>query len=437
MNIPKIPFSISFLTNLTESFRIFLIGSVISFYGLLLYELYPELIFNPNLAISYFVVPMTLLGLVGIGLPRLMPIILEKIFKKPVTGKSPKTEGVDSDEILNELITEGTDQQLLQEGTPESMLATGDDATKDLDALIEKAVQAEKADQNIVGVDPDSLGRSSLGSLGEDKVRELIDQKFEPVEKDLASFKKDLNKIKEDMKITKESVDTLTESFEGTLTDMKAFQAEISNPLNFMRKYFESLDLKSLQDPALPLRQQLRAESARLENPPIERKVLTVPEIGESTTHETNEVPTQPSSGEVTPTTGQTPPTSGEVTPTTGQTPPTSPMDSVMKPLFSGNLSVGKMMSIVELAGEMLQEQGDDCIDLLLEQCKLMGLKPEDENTIFNIIDMLKNSGMKVDDSLIQLYKFSKIVGLNDSEADAHYSKLMANRNREKSKTGE
>ena len=288
------------------------------------------------------------------------------------------------------------------------MLATGDDATKDLDALIEKAVQAEKADQNIVGVDPDSLGRGSLGSLGEDKVRELIDQKFEPVEKDLASFKKDLNKIKEDMKITKESVDTLTESFEGTLTDMKAFQAEISNPLNFMRKYFESLDLKSLQDPALPLRQQLRAESARLENPPIERKVLTVPEIGESTTHETNEVPTQPSSG--------------EVTPTTGQTPPTSPMDSVMKPLFSGNLSVGKMMSIVELAGEMLQEQGDDCIDLLLEQCKLMGLKPEDENTIYNIIDMLKNSGMKVDDSLIQLYKFSKIVGLNDSEADAHYS---------------
>jgi hypothetical protein len=420
MNIPKIPFSISFLTNLTESFRIFLIGSVISFYGLLLYELYPELIFNPNLAISYFVVPMTLLGLVGIGLPRLMPIILEKIFKKPVTGKSPKTEGVDSDEILNELITEGTDQQLLQEGTPESMLATGDDATKDLDALIEKAVQAEKADQNIVGVDPDSLGRGSLGSLGEDKVRELIDQKFEPVEKDLASFKKDLNKIKEDMKITKESVDTLTESFEGTLTDMKAFQAEISNPLNFMRKYFESLDLKSLQDPALPLRQQLRDESVRLENPPIERKVLTVPEIGQSTTHESVEVPTRPSSE--------------QVTPTTGQTPPTSPMDSVMKPLFSGNLSVGKMMSIVELAGDMLREQGDDCIDLLLEQCKLMGLKSEDENTIYNIIEMLKNSGMKVEDSLIQLYKFSKIVGLNDKEADAHYSRLISNRSREKLK---
>jgi len=112
-------------------------------------------------------------------------------------------------------------------------------------------------------------------------------------------------------------------------------------------------------------------------------------------------------------------------------------MDSVMKPLFSGNLSVGKMMSIVELAGDMLKEQGDDCIDLLLEQCKLMGLKPEDEHAIYNIIDMLQNSGMNVEDSLIQLYKFSKIVGLTDREADAHYSKLMAIKNRKKLGKGE
>ena len=124
----------------------------------------------------------------------------------------------------------------------------------------------------------------------------------------------------------------------------------------------------------------------------------------------------------------------GESTPSES---PSSNMDSVMKPLFSGNLSVGKMMSIVELAGDMLKEQGDECIDLLIEQCKLMGLKPEDEHAIYNIIDMLKNSGMNVEDSLIQLYKFSKIVGLTDREADAHYSKLMSNKNRKKLGKGE
>jgi len=202
---------------------------------------------------------------------------------------------------------------------------------------------------------------------------------------------------------------------------MKAFQAEISNPLNFMRKYFESIDLKRLQDPSLPLRQQLRDESVQLNIPTMERNVITVPESGETSSPEHIE------------SSSQTPETSGSAS-TEEQRTAASPMDSVMKPLFSGNLSVGKMMSIVELAGDMLREQGDDCIDLLLEQCKLMGLKSEDENTIYNIIEMLKNSGMKVEDSLIQLYKFSKIVGLNDKEADAHYSRLISNRSREKLK---
>ncbi len=424
MNTPKIPFSISFFTNLTESFRIFLIGSIISVYGLVLYELYPEIMFNPNLSIPSFVIPMVALAAIGIGLPRFMPLILEKILKRPVSAK-PVVPTEESDDILNELVTEGSSQQLVQ-GTGEMTTdaeGTGltPESTQELDALIDKAVESEKLNENIVGVDPGSLGKSSLGGMNEDKVRDLIDQKFEPVEKDLSSFKKDLNKIKEDMKITKESVDTLTESFEGTLTDMKAFQAEISNPLNFMRKYFESIDLRSLQDPSLPLRQQLQDKPIELEKALSEPKVITVPQTVEPVGQGT-QAPIHP-----------TPQTTGS----TEQSTQPSPMDSVMKPLFSGNLSVGKMMSIVELAGDMLREQGDDCIDLLLEQCKLMGLKSEDENTIYNIIEMLKNSGLKVEDSLIQLYKFSKIVGLNDREADAHYTKLMATRDRAKSKTGE
>ena len=89
-------------------------------------------------------------------------------------------------------------------------------------------------------------------------------------------------------------------------------------------------------------------------------------------------------------------------------------------------------MSIVELAGEMLKENGDDCIELLIEQCKLMGLKDEDENTIYNIIDMLKKSNLNVEDTLIQLYKFAKIVGINDKEADSHYKELVANSKKSK-----
>ena len=427
MNPPRISFSfLSQLIQIPESFRIFVITSVISVYGLFLYELFPELIFDINNAVSYFIIPITALAGIGIGLPRYMPIIMEKIFKKPMKKSTYLSETEQSDDILNELVTEGSSQQLLQPGS--SYFVGGEYGSlpeignKELDDIISGAVQKERFDPNTVGIDPTSLAEGSHSGLGTEGVRDLVDQKFEPVEKDLASFKKDLNKIKEDMKVTKDSVDTLTESFEGTLTDMKAFQAEISNPLNFMRKYFESLDLKILQDPSLPLRQQLADDSV----PTRERETILIPtglQSGQSVQADPSQLSLTKSDDK-----------SGSESHSSDSS---NPMDSVMKPLFSGNLSVGKMMSIIELAGDMLKEQGDDCIDLLIEQCKLMGLKPEDENTIYNIIDMLKNSGMNVEDSLIQLYKFSKIVGLTDREADSHYSKLLSNRNRKKFGKGE
>jgi hypothetical protein len=427
LNPPRISFSfLSQLIQLPESFRIFVIGSIISVYGLVLYELFPELIFDINNAASYFIIPTAALAGIGIGLPRYMPIIMEKIFKKPMKKSTYLSETEQSDDILNELVTEGSSQQLFQPGS--SYLVGGESGglpeigNKELDDIISGAVQKERFDPNTVGIDPTSLAEGSHSGLGTEGIRDLVDQKFEPVEKDLSSFKKDLNKIKEDMKVTKDSVDTLTDSFEGTLTDMKAFQAEISNPLNFMRKYFESLDLKILQDPSLPLRQQLRDDSV----PTRERETILIPTGIENP----QRIEASPSQLSLTKSDDK----SGSESHSSDSS---NPMDSVMKPLFSGNLSVGKMMSIIELAGDMLKEQGDDCIDLLIEQCKLMGLKQEDENTIYNIIDMLKNSGMNVEDSLIQLYKFSKIVGLTDREADSHYSKLMSNRNRKKFGKGE
>jgi len=431
LNPPRISFSLSFLTRLTnvpESFRAFVIGSGLSFYGLILYEFFPEQILNFNNAIGNFIIPAATIIGVGIGLPRAMPVIMEKIFKKPFAKSTESEEIQSADDVFNELVTDGSTQQLVETGSPDLVGDTlvGDSSeisSKELDEIISGATKKEGLDENTVGLDPTSLSEGGPSGSSDDKVRDIVDQKFEPVEKDLASFKKDLSKIKEDMKITKDSVDTLTESFEGTLTDMKAFQAEISNPLNFMRKYFESLDLKILQDPSLPLRQQYDDASVPTREITKEKETILIP-TGMDGAPSVQADPSQLSLSNINDS-------------STSESTSKDTMDSVMKPLFSGNLSVGKMMSIVELAGDMLKEQGDDCIDLLLEQCKLMGLKPEDEHAIYNIIDMLQNSGMNVEDSLIQLYKFSKIVGLTDREADAHYSKLMAIKNRKKLGKGE
>jgi len=411
IHTPSISFSFSFLNDLTEGFRIFVVVSSVGIYALVLYELFPEFLFNPNYAVSYFVIPVAALAGIMIGLPRLMTK-----GKFPKAPKSALIENQSGNELLDQIIAEGGQSNIVEASTqtvqdspvmPESSEGVKLDPTSignvsdELDALLKEGDNPDIVSPDIVSPD---IASSTTSGLNEGNIRDMIDEKFEPVEKDLFSFKKDLNKIKEDMKITKENVDSLTESFEGTLTDMKSFQAEIANPLNFMRKYFESIDIKSLSDPSLPLK-QMTGEVQQTRALP-EQPVM-------------NPQPTQVSQ------------------PNNSQNNPApSPMDSVMKPLFSGNLSVSSLMSIVELAGEMLKENGDDCIDLLVEQCKLMGLKDEDESTIYNIIDLLKKSDLNVDETLIQLYKFAKIVGINDKDADAHYTKLLAT-TRKKSKKGD
>jgi hypothetical protein len=416
------------LSSLTQTFRIFVAGSVIGVYGLVLYEVFPELLFDINYSLYYFIIPTSLIASVLIAVP--------KFLVKDNAVPQTKAEVADTDPLLNQIIAD--ESQSAQAATPSTQEENIDiskigGTNAELDALLAGGPSATGDT-----VTSEATITADMTAFGENRIRELIDQKFEPVEKDLTTFKKDLNKIKEDMKITKESVDTLTESFEGTLTDMKAFQAEISNPLNFMRKYFEALDLTNLSDPSLPLKQgilQTQQTSQNILNSTQPQNVMSSPQT------QNNPIPI------VVQTTGNNTPSAPLQNPTSPSaiirgsemdnlvkgTDLNNSMESVMKPLFSGSLSVANMMAIIELVGEMFEEKGDDCIDLLVEQCKLMGLKPEDEHTIYNIIDMLKNSGMSVEESVSQLYRFAKIVGLNDKEADAYYARLSAKSKRQRS----
>ncbi len=403
------------LNSLTPSFRMFVAGSAIGVYGLVLYEVFPQFLFDINYSLYYFVVPVSAIATVLIGLPK---------FLGPKSPSAPKVEQTVAEEdlLLNQII-EGGEQPAANPDENIDVSKIGG-ANAELDALLAGGVPSEPISDTVTT----EAAPTMMAGFDENKIRELIDQKFEPVEKDLTTFKKDLNKIKEDMKITKESVDTLTESFEGTLTDIKAFQAEISNPLNFMRKYFEALDLTTLSDPSLPLKQGILQTSQTNQNnsqptntspPPVQSgiQMQNVPVPIMIPNNASPQAP-QPSPAAIV--------KGSEMDNLVRGTDLDNPMNSVMKPLFSGSLSVANMMAIVELVGEMFAEKGEDCIDLLVEQCKLMGLKPEDEHTIYNIIDLLKNSGMSTEDAISQLYRFSKIVGLNDKEADAYYARLNA-----------
>jgi hypothetical protein len=411
------------LSSINSGFRTFLAGSIAGVYALVLYEGFPQYLFELNNSVFYFVMPVSIISSVLIAVP--------KFLSKGSSPRQAKAPAQQEDPLLNELLGEPTQTISSEAASAEATTEIGKigGANAELEALLSGATPPMQSET----ITTETQVAPTVTEFDENRIRELIDQKFEPVEKDLTTFKKDLNKIKEDMKVTKESVDTLTESFEGTLTDMKAFQAEISNPLNFMRKYFEALDLSNLSDPSLPLKQGIL--QGNLPTPPSQPQQATQPQIQQ------NPIPVMVQAGGVSQPTMAPQPTPSPTAIVQGSemdslvkgTDLGNPMDSMMKPLFSGNLSVANMMAIVELVGEMFAEKGEDCIDLLVEQCKLMGLKPEDEHTIYNIIDMLKNSGMSTDDAISQLYKFAKIVGLNDKESDAYYARLCARSKRERS----
>lgn len=430
------------LTSMPEGFRTFVAGSAIGIYALVLYEAFPRFLFDINYSLYYFVAP--------VGAVAAVMIVLPKFLMRGNAAPKAQAPAADVDPLLDQIVGDGAtaDQVAPAQPNEENIdVSKIGGSNAELDALLSGGGPSISSDTVTAEPVPEVV---AMSAFDENKIRELIDEKFEPVEKDLTTFKKDLNKIKEDMKITKESVDTLTESFEGTLTDMKAFQAEISNPLNFMRKYFEALDLSNLSDPSLPLKQGILNAQNQQANQYMQQPQPMAAPVQNSPPPIQNPIPVQNPIPIVIQTTSgnvqtQAPPAAPPSAIARGSemdnlikgTDFENPMDSVMKPLFSGSLSVANMMAIIELVGEMFQEKGDDCIDLLIEQCKLMGLKAEDENTIYNIIEMLKNSNMSVEESISQLYKFAKIVGLNDKEADSYYARLMAHKKSQKESGGD
>ncbi|WKT58576.1 hypothetical protein QVH35_04145 [Candidatus Nitrosotenuis chungbukensis] len=77
----------------------FVTGSVIGIYILVLYKMFPELLFDINNSIFYFVIPVSVIASVMIVLPKLT---IKN--KSSMQNTAPTTN--DADSLLNELITE-------------------------------------------------------------------------------------------------------------------------------------------------------------------------------------------------------------------------------------------------------------------------------------------------------------------------------------------
>jgi hypothetical protein len=389
------------LIKLSRNTRIFIAISSIACYGLFLYELLPEYLFNTSFSLYYFGLPVVAISGILVVLPKIM------------TKGTPKQIIQNLNQINSTLEQAAPDMTSFKDPKQEIGIISNN---KNEGGIISDIILPTPGQEPTTNPTP-SPAVIYQPVVDENLLADLVSKAVDPFQRELARMQDIVSDVRSEINSVKGSLQDLTFTFETSLTDLKAFQAEIANPLNFMRKYFDSIDIKNLSDPTLPLyadqspMQQGHNSNVEISNPRKELDSDVESDNSQSSqAHPSNEEPAKITMSK-----------QGKEERHDLELQETLPF----KQLFSGSLTLGKLMNTTSVLEEILQTVDRDSIDMLIEQCKLMGLRQEDEHVIYNIINMMDQSGLSVRETLIMLYKFGKVMGISDKEADLVYAKLM------------
>jgi hypothetical protein len=277
--------------------------------------------------------------------------------------------------------------------------------------------------------DERSYGAGTSSSADDAKMSEIIDSKIGTINEEISKTKADFGSLKEEMGGLKAEIQNITSAFESSLVELKAFQAEMVNPMNFMRQYFDTLEIKQLSDPVKALRPPDTATSTVTPaatsdtNPvPIQKPAPTLSRVVEKDDliASIKSLPEREARS-----------IEREHEATTFASTSNDESGSRKRDISSllmGGMSPSKMMSIVEIVDEILAAMGPEGVNMLVEQYKHLGLKKEDELVIYNVMKMLNESKMMTDDVIAMFYRFGQVLGINDKEAELHYMRLIANK---------
>ncbi|HKU33721.1 MAG TPA: hypothetical protein VJR22_07745 [Candidatus Nitrosotalea sp.] len=376
------------LTKISQNTRSFIVGSVVACYGLFLYELLPEYIFNTMSALYYFVLP----SIIAVTIL----VILPKLLSKNTVTQTQQDSGA-SNQISQPQIETTSMEQAKEQG-----IILPDNGIGTMPATIQTTAFSNDAGNTEIIQAP---------AVNEVAIQDMVSRAMEPVQKDSTRMQDTISDLRNEINTIKSSMDSLASTVESSLTDLKSFQAELANPLNFMRKYFDSIDIKSLSDPSLPLH--------------VEHLSLS---DATSTSSDTDKMESEPTKYETLENNSKNRENETKIkNHDTNSMQNNMQLELPFKQILGSGITLGKLMTTISLMEEILQTLGRDSIDVLIDQCKMMGLRSEDEHIIYNVINMMDKSGLSVNDTLIMLYKFGKVMNMNDKESDLIYAKLMVN----------
>lgn len=385
------------ITKLPANIRMFITMCIIAGYGLFLYELLPEYLFNFVYSLYYFIAPIALVGGILIALPKVLAKKNPNQQPQEIhtqESSEPQIETIPLDNPNQDTIIPNNATIIPNNATPQGVIP---------DIIVPSPAMSNEVMPQVIMQAP---------QVDESVLNDMVARAVEPIQREAGKVQDTIADLRGEINSIKSSIESLTLTFETSLTDLKAFQAELANPLNFMRKYFDSIDIKSLSDPTLPL---------HVEHLPLNSEPSQEPELPPSFRGDAPEIQNKKDEEVIVKTTLVKEPISED-----------TPRQDISETLpfgqmLNGSLTLGKLMTTVSVLEEILQTIDRDSIDVLIDQCKMMGLKQEDEHIIYNIINMMDKSGLSVNEILVMLYKFGKVMGINDKEADLVYTKLLVN----------
>ncbi len=404
MQIKGITTPLLFLLRINFSSRILLTGMLLSLLWFFIYYNARGYFFHP----LYFILPSLLIVLILVALP---PLFARRFtnykmdnYSDSNSNSSNMLEGIDTSNMQVEEL------KLSQQGSGST--AEGNSLTSN-EGVMEASTKSVTIDESMIQQIVDERIASIASSVGEavQKAGDAINV---------------VNSVKADIENLKKSMKDLTEAFETTLVDFKAFQAEIANPLNFMRKYFDQLNIDSLSDPTLPL--QRSDINLGNDNGKHDKDEVADRSAGNSNSNSGHDSDGQihvRKQGEGISTVGKS---KENMTDTSikeiDRDDEAVSSKGILSLAYSNGITLAMLMELILTIGEFMKRFGNEYANILYMQCKLLNLSNEAEKIVYSIVDMLGKSTLTPEECAISLYMLADVLDIKDKDADTIYARL-------------
>ncbi|MEM1942207.1 MAG: hypothetical protein QW248_05040, partial [Candidatus Nitrosocaldus sp.] len=276
-----------------------------------------------------------------------------------------------------------------------------------------------------------AIDESMIQQMVDEKIASIAGSVGEAVQKASDAINT-VNAVRTDIDNLKKSMKDLTEAFETTLVDFKAFQAEIANPLNFMRKYFDQLNIDAVSDPTLPLQKSdINIASngngkERHDNDKIADRDTSNSNINDD--HDSNEhmlIKKKEEEGIVTiSNSNKSNITDSSIEKLYKDDTKEASSKSILSLAQANGITLAMLMELILTIGEFMKRFGNEYANILHVQCKLLNLSNEAEKIVYSIVDMLGKSTLTPEECAVSLYMLADVLGIKDNDADTLYARL-------------